>query len=324
MRIAVLDDYQDAFGQLRCGERLAGHAVTVFSEPVTDLAAIAQQLQGFEVLLMTQQRSTLRRPLIEQLPALKLVSLTGRNASHVDVEACTERGIAVCVASGVGNPSAPAELAWGLVLASLRHIPEEVHRLKSGRWSATVGVGLAGKTLGVYAYGRIGSLVARYGTAFGMRVVCWGREGSLARARAAGYEVAGSRQAFFAEADVVSLHLPMRPETRGIVTAADLALMKPTALLVNVSRAGLIEKGALARALEAGRPGRAAVDVYEREPVLDASDPLVRMDNVVCTPHLGYVEWSTYEAYYGGAVDNIVAFAAGRPTDVINPQALPA
>jgi D-3-phosphoglycerate dehydrogenase len=222
----------------------------------------------------------------------------------------------------VGDPHGPAELAGGLVLSSLRHIPEEVQRLKSGGWQTTVGVGLAGKTLGIYAYGRIGSIVARVGQAFGMRVVCWGREGSTARARAAGYEVAPSREVFFREADVLSLHLPMKPETRGIVTASDLQRMKATALLVNVSRAGLIEKGALVSALQAGKPGRAAVDVYDEEPILGAADPLVRMPNVLCTPHLGYVVWSTYEEYYGGAVDNVVAFAAGRPVHVINPEAL--
>lgn len=322
MKIAVLDDYQDAFRGLTCYPRLAGHEVVVYNDTVKDPAALAARLSEADAVVLTQQRSFFTKAVIEALPRLKLVSLTGRNASHLDVTACTDRGIAIAVARGVGNPSAPAELAWALILSALRHIPEEVRRLKDGRWQGTVGTGIAGKTLGIYAYGRIGSIVANVGKAFGMRVVCWGREGSTARAREAGFEVAADRESFFATSDVLSLHLPLKADTRGIVTAEDLARMKPTALLVNVSRAPLIAEGVLAAALTQGRPGRAAVDVYESEPVLDASHPLVLMDNVVCTPHLGYVEQSTYEAYYGAAVDNIVAYAAGAPTNVINPEVL--
>ncbi|HYH42061.1 MAG TPA: D-2-hydroxyacid dehydrogenase family protein [Burkholderiales bacterium] len=322
MKIAVLDDYQDALRGLACYARLAGHEVRVYRDTLKEPAALAARIGDADAVVLTQQRSAFPRALIEALPQLKLVSLTGRNARHVDVEACTHRGIAVSVARGVGNPSAPAELAWALILSSLRNIPAEVQRLKEGRWQGSVGVGLKGKTLGIYAYGRIGSMVARVGEAFGMRVVCWGREGSTQRAREAGFEVAADRRTFFESADVVSLHLPMKPETRGIVTAEDLAHMKSTALLVNVSRARLIAEGVLAAALKQGRPGRAAVDVYEDEPVLDANHPLVVMDNVTCTPHLGYVEQSTYEAYYGAAVDNIVAYAAGAPTNVINPEVL--
>jgi len=322
MHIAVLDDYQDAFRGLACHARLAGHEVVVYRDTVKEPAALAARLIEADAVVLTQQRSFFPKAVIDALPRLKLVSLTGRNARHVDVDACTDRGIAVAIARGVGNPSAPAELAWGLILSALRHIPEEVQRLKDGRWQGTVGTGIAGKTLGLYAYGRIGSIVANVGKAFGMRVVCWGREGSTARAREAGFEVAADRRALFESADVLSLHLPLKPETRGIVTAEDLARMKPTALLVNVSRAPLIAEGVLAAALTQGRPGRAAVDVYESEPVLDASHPLVLMENVVCTPHLGYVEESTYEAYYGAAVDNIVAYASGAPANVINPEAL--
>jgi D-3-phosphoglycerate dehydrogenase len=321
MRIAVLDDYADAFRQLACYERLSGHEVVVYHDTEKDPARLADRLANAEAIVLTQQRSLFPRTLVERLPKLKLVSLTGRNASHVDVEACTQHGVAVA-ARGGGDPRGPAELAWGLILASLRHIPEEVARLKSGRWQHTVGRGLSGRTLGIYAYGRIGSIVAEVGRAFGMRVVCWGRGGSTARARGAGFEVAASRAIFFTEADVVSLHLPMNASTRGIVTAQDLALMKSTALLVNVSRARLIEEGALAEALRAGRPGQAAVDVYEDEPVLDASHPLVRMPNTVCTPHLGYVIWSTLEAYYSAAVENVLAYASGAPANIINPEAV--
>jgi D-3-phosphoglycerate dehydrogenase len=321
MKIAVLDDYADAFRQLACSERLRGHDVVVYHDTEKDPAKLAARLADAQAVVLTQQRSAFPRAVVERAPNLRLVSLTGRNASHVDVEACTQHGIAIA-ARGGGDPHGPAELAWGLILSSLRSLPEEIARLKSGRWQHTVGRGVSGRTLGIYAYGRIGSIVAEVGRAFGMRVVCWGREGSTGRARAAGFEIAPDRETFFASADVLSLHLPMNASTRGIVTAQDLALMKATALLVNVSRARLIAEGALVAALRAGRPGFAAVDVYEDEPVLDASHPLVGMPNVVCTPHLGYVVWSTLEAYYAAAVDNIVAYAAGAPANVINPEAL--
>ncbi|MGZ9079722.1 MAG: D-2-hydroxyacid dehydrogenase family protein [Burkholderiales bacterium] len=322
MQVAVLDDYARAFRKLGCYAKLSGHTVTVYDDTEKDCARLAGRLANAEAVILTQQRTRLTRATIEKLPGLKLLSLTGRNASHLDVEACTECGIAVALARGVGNPSAPAELAWGLILSALRHIPDEVERLKRGQWQASLGTGVAGRTLGIYAYGRIGSTVARVGKAFGMRAVCWGRENSTARAREAGFEVAGSRRELFESADVLSLHLPMKKETRGIVTADDLAQMQPTALIVNVSRAGLIEEGALVEALRRGRPGFAAVDVYEEEPVLDARHPLLSMPNVLCTPHLGFVEWSTLEAYYGAAVDNLVAYASGQPANIMNPEAL--
>lgn len=321
MKIAIIDDYQDAFRKLECAKKLAGHELIAYTDTEKDPAKLAQRLQDAEVLVLTQQRSAMPRAVIEKLPKLKLISQTGRNAYHIDIAACTERGIVVS-AGGAGNPNPTAELAWGLILAALRRIPQEVQRLKNGQWQNSVGTGLAGKTLGIYAYGRIGSLVAQVGKAFGMRVVCWGREGSTAQARAAGYEVAASREAFFAESDVISLHLPLNDGTRGIVTAADLGRMKTTALIVNTSRAPIIAKDALVAALKAGRPGRAAIDVYEEEPVLNASHPLIGMDNVVCTPHLGYVEESTYDAYYGAAVEQILAFVAGKPINVANPEVL--
>src|SRR5262245_21281268 len=321
MKIAVIDDYQDAFRKLDCHARLKGHDVTVFHDTEKDPAKLAERIKDAEALLLTQQRSPFTRALAERLPRLKLISQTGRNTGHVDVAACTEKGIAVA-AAGVGNPNPTAELTWGIILAALRSIPQEVQRMKEGRWQGSVGTGLSGRTLGVYAYGKIGSIVARVGKAFAMRVVCWGREGSTARAREAGFEVAASREAFFAGADVLSIHLPLNPETRGIVKAADLARMKPTALIVNTSRAPIIEAGALVTALKSGRPGRAAVDVYEEEPVLGASHPLIGMANVTCTPHLGYVEERTYELYFGQAIDNVVAFASGKPENIINPDAL--
>ncbi len=317
MKIAIIDDYQDAFRRLDCSKKLAGHELVAFTDTEKDPAKLAARLQDAEILVLTQQRSKLPRAVIEKLPKLKLVSQTGRNVNHIDIAACTEKGIVVS-AGGGGNPSPTAELAWALILAALRRIPQEVRRLQDGKWQGSVGSGLAGKTLGIYAYGRIGSLVAQVGRAFGMRVLCWGRDGSTARARAAGYAVAASREAFFAESDVISLHLPLNDGTRGIVTAEDLARMKTTALIVNTSRAPIIARDALVAALKAGRPGRAAIDVYEDEPVLNANHPLIGMDNVVCTPHLGYVEEATYEAYYGVAVEQILAFIAGKPINVTN------
>ncbi len=321
MKIAIIDDYQDAFRRLDCAKKLAGHELVAFTDTEKDPAKLAARLQDADAVVLTQQRSKMPRAVIEKLPKLKLISQTGRNAYHIDLAACTEKGVVVS-AGGAGNPNPTAELAWGLILAATRRIPQEAQRMKNGQWQGSVGSGLSGRTLGIYAYGRIGSLVAQVGKAFGMRVWCWGRDGSTAKAKAAGYEVAPSREAFFAESDVISLHLPLNDGTRGIVTAEDLGRMKTTALIVNTSRAPIIAKDALVSALKAGRPGRAAIDVYEDEPVLNAANPLIGMDNVVCTPHLGYVEERTYEAYYGAAVEQILAYIAGRPVNVANPEVL--
>jgi len=321
MKIAVIDDYQNAFPTLKCYSKLKDHEVVIYTDTEKEPARLAERLKDAEAVVLTQQRSRFPRAAIERLPKLKLISQTGRATAHIDVAACTERGIVVS-AGGAGNPHATAELTWALILAALRHIPYEVRRLREGHWQSTLGIAVQHKTLGIYALGRIGSIVARVGQTFGARVLCWGREGSTARAREAGYEVAKSREAFFAGADILSLHLPLNKETQGIVTAADLALMKPSALLANTSRAGLIAQGALVNALKAGRPGMAAVDVYEDEPVLGAAHPLLKMDNVICTPHLGYVEKDTFEDYYGVVVDQIVAYAVGNPINVVNPEAL--
>jgi D-3-phosphoglycerate dehydrogenase len=321
MKIAVIDDYQNAFKTLKCYPKLAGHEVVIYTEPETNVEKIAERLKDADAVILTQQRTAFPRALIEKLPKLKLIGQTGRAASHVDLEACTDRGVVVS-AGGSGNSNATAELTWGLILSALRNLPFEVKRLKEGRWQSTLGIGVNGKTLGIYAYGKIGSIVAGVGRAFGARVVCWGREGSTGRAKAAGFDVAKSREEFFAECDIISLHLPLNKETRGIVTRDDLGRMKPTGLLVNPSRSGLIAKGALEDALKAGRPGRAAVDVYDQEPVLGADHPLLKMDNVTCTPHLGYVTRESYEEYYATVVDDIVAFAAGKPNHVLNPDVL--
>jgi D-3-phosphoglycerate dehydrogenase len=321
MKVAVLDDYQDAFRSLKCAARLKGHEVTAYRDTVKDPGRLAERLNGHDAAILLQQRTPIPRAVVEKLTRLKMFSQTGRNASHIDLAACTEKGIVVC-GTGAGAVNHTAELTWGLIFSSLRHIPEEVQRLKAGKWQTTVGTTVAGKTLGVYAYGRIGSIVARAGRAFEMKVVCWGREGSTGRARADGFEIAASREAFFETADIVSLHIPLNKETRGIVTHADLARMKPTALIVNTSRGPIIEKGALEKALKEGRPGSAAVDVYDDEPVLGGDHPLLKMDNAVCTPHLGYVDRDTYEKYYGGAVDAILAFAEGKPANLLNPEVL--
>ena len=321
MKIAVIDDYQSAFKILKCFPKLSSHDVQIYIDPETDLDKIADRLKDADAVVLTQQRTYFPRALVEKLPKLKLIAQTGRAATHIDLAACTDQGIVVS-AGGSGNSNATAELTWGLILSALRNLPFEVRRLQEGHWQSTLGIGINGKTLGIYAFGKIGSIVAAVGKAFGARIVCWGREGSTGRARAAGFEVAKSREDFFADADIVSLHLPLNKDTRGIVSRGDLARMKPSALLVNASRSGLIEKGALEEALRAGQPGKAAVDVYDQEPVLGANYALVKMPNVTCTPHLGYVTRESYEEYYAVVVDDILAFAAGKPSHILNPEAL--
>ena len=316
MKIAVIDDYQDAFRKVEAFPKLKGHEVIVYTDTEKDPAKLAERLKDADAVVLTQQRSRFPRAVVERLPKLKLISQTGRNANHIDVAACAERGVVVS-AGGGGSPNPTAELTWGLILAHLRHIPEEVQRLKDGKWQATLGIGLKDKTLGVYAYGRIGSIVANVGRAFGMKVICLGREGSTTRARDAGFETTTDRKAFFENADIVSIHLPLNKDTRGIVTAEDLGRMKPTALFVNTSRAPIVAEGALVAALKNGRPGHAAVDVYEDEPVLDRAHPLIGMPNVTCTPHLGYVEERGYEGIYGTAIEQVVAFAEGKPINVV-------
>ena len=321
MKITVIDDYQDAFRRMSAFPKLAGHEIEIFNDTLKEPARLAERLQDADCVVLTQQRSWFRRPLIEALPNLRLVSQTGRVTAHIDLKACTERGVMVC-AGGKGRPHSTAELTWALILAALRHVPEEVYGLRQGGWQSSLGVDIFGKTLGIYALGGIGAIVANIGQAFGARILCWGRGASLERARLAGYEVAASREAFFAESDIVSLHLPMVRETRGIVTRADLARMKPSALLVNTSRAKLVEDGALVESLKAGRPGFAAVDVYEDEPIFNADHPLLKLDNALCTPHLGFVTDETYEIHYGLAVEQILAYSAGKPIHVVNTEVL--
>jgi D-3-phosphoglycerate dehydrogenase len=317
LRIVVLDDYQHAFATLSCAPRLAGHDVRLLHEHISDASRLAEELQDAEAVIATQQRTPFPAVLIERLPALRLISQTGRNTSHIDLPACTFHGVLVC-AGGAGDPGVIAEFTWGLILSALRHIPAEVQNLRRGRWQTTLGERVAGKTLGIYAYGRIGSRVAKIGAAMGARVVCWGREGSTAAARADGVPVAESRDAFFTGADILSLHIALNAATRGIVTASDLGRMKPDALLVNTSRAQVIAPWALADALRRGRPGRAALDVFGEEPASPDSEPLLTLTNVLATPHLGYVERGTYETIFAAAVDQVLAFAAGTPINAVN------
>jgi len=331
MNIIILDDYQDAVRKLKCAARLEHLNAKVFTNTVKGIGQLSVRLRDAEVLVLIRERTHFPRQLLEKLPKLKLLSQTGRAGPHIDVETCTRLGIAV--AEGVGSPFAPAELTWALIMASMRRLPQYIGNLKHGAWQqsglkaasmpANFGIGmlLKGKTLGVWGFGRIGQLVAGYGRAFGMNVIVWGSEESRQRAATDGYTAAESREAFFETSDVLTLHLRLVDTTRGMVKLDDLSRMKPTSLLVNTSRAELIEEGALVSALNRGHPGMAAVDVFETEPILQGH-PLLRLENAVCTPHIGYVEQDSYEQYFGAAFDNVVNFVNGNPTGIVNPAAL--
>jgi D-3-phosphoglycerate dehydrogenase len=322
VKVSILDDYHDTLRTLGCFTKLDGHDVEIWNDHVQEVDALAGRLRDTEALVLFRERTKIEAALLERLPKLRLISQRSVYP-HIDVTACTRLGIVVSSDLHPGTPSyAAAELTWGLVLSAMRQIPQQMAALKAGKWQIGVGSTVRGKTLGIYGYGRIGSVVAGYGKAFGMKVLVWAREHSLARARADGHSTASSKADFFAGCDVLSLHMRLVEGTKGIVTASDLARMKPTALLVNSSRAGLIEANALVNALRAGRPGMAAVDVYESEPVLDPKHPLLAMENVVCTPHIGYVSRDEYEIQFADIFDQIVAFARGAPINVVNPDVL--
>lgn len=321
MNIAILDDYADVVRRLACYSKLAGHQVTIWNDHTKDVDVLAGRLQDTEALILLRERTPIPGALIDRLPRLRLITINGP-APHVDVAACTRSGVLLSCNLHARPSYATAELTWGLVLAAVRHIPQEAARLKNGGWQRTVGTGLHGHTLGVFGYGRIGRQVAAYGRAFGMRVLVWAREAARERAGAEGHETAESKAALFEAADVLTVHLRLVPETQGIVTAQDFARMKATALFVNTSRAGLVEEAALIEALRAGRPGRAAMDVYEEEPVANGRQPLLAMNNVLCTPHLGYVERDQLEQYYSDQFDQVLAYARGNPVNVVNPGAL--
>ena len=322
MRVAILDDYHDTLRTLDAFRTLAGHDVAIYNDHVQDVDRLAVRLADTEALVLIRERTQIRAPLLERLPKLRLISQRSVYP-HIDIDACTRLGIIVSSSQHAGTPSyAAAELTWALVLAAMRAIPQQMNALKAGRWQIGVGHTVRDKTLGIYGYGRIGAVVAGYGSAFGCNVVVWAREASRERARADEYDIADSKEAFFEQADIVTLHMRLVDATRGIVTASDLARMKPTSLLVNTSRAGLIVPGALVDALRNGRPGMAAVDVYEQEPLTDTGDPLINLDNVVCTPHIGYVTRDEYEVQFAEIFDQIVAYANGAPINVVNPAVL--
>ena len=331
MNIVILDDYQDVVRKLDCAAKLELYPAKVYTNTVKGIGQLSVRLKDADVIVLIRERTGLNRALIEKLPRLKMIAQTGRVGSHIDLAACTERGVAV--AEGVGSPIAPAELTWALIMAATRRLPQYISNLKHGAWQqsglksssmpANFGLGtvLKGKTLGIWGYGKIGQLVAGYGKAFGMHVQIWGSDESRVRAVKDGHVAATSREAFFQSSDVLSLHLRLNEATTGIVTSDDLGLMKPTALLVNTSRAELVETNALIGALNRGRPGMAAVDVFESEPILQGS-ALLRLENCICTPHIGYVEKDSYELYFGAAFDNVINFIKGTPTNIVNPGAL--
>jgi D-3-phosphoglycerate dehydrogenase len=322
MKISILDDYFDTLRTLPCFRKLNGYDVKIWNDHVQDVDALAERLKDTEVLVLFRERTQIRKPLLDRLPKLRLISQRSVYP-HIDVDACTRLGVILSSSQHPGTPSyATAEMTWGLLLAAMRQIPQQMAALKSGKWQSGVGTTLRGKTLGIYGYGRIGSVVAGFARAFGMNVLVWARPATLEAARVDGYTTAPSKEAFFTECDAISLHMRLVPATRHIVTAADLAHMKPTALLVNTSRAPLIEPGALVNALRSGRPGMAAIDVFEEEPLLDPQHPLLNMANVVCTPHIGYVTRDEYELQFVDIFDQITAYAAGAPINVINPDAL--
>ena len=331
MNIVILDDYQDAVRKLQCTTRLDGFNIKVFTNTVKGVGQLAVRLRDAEVLVLIRERTPITRQLIEKLPKLRLIAQVGRAGPHVDVQACTDHGVAI--AEGMGSPIAPAELTWALIMAAMRRLPQYISNLKHGAWQQSglkaasmppnfaIGTTLRGRTLGIWGYGRIGQIVAGYGKAFGMQVIVWGSDTSQLKAQQDGYIAAPSKEDFFSTCDVLSLHLRLNEHTQHIVRSQDLACMKPTALLVNTARAELIEPDALTRALQQGRPGLAAVDVFESEPILQGQS-LLRMENCICTPHIGYVEQDSYELYFGCAFDNVLNFIHGQPSNILNPEAL--
>ncbi len=331
MNIIILDDYQDAVRKLKCASKLEALNAKVFTNTVKGIGQLSVRLRDADVLVLIRERTHFPRQLLEKLPKLKLISQTGKVGSHIDLAACTKQGIAV--AEGVGSPVAPAELTWALIMASMRRLPQYIGNLKHGAWQQSglkaasmppnfgIGQVLAGRLLGIWGYGRIGQIVAAYGRAFGMRVCVWGSEAARAKALADGFVAAQSCHSLFEECDVLSVHLRLSERTQGIITLEDLSRMKPTALFVNTSRAELVKEHALVSALNRGRPGMAAIDVFEAEPILQGH-PLLRLENAVCTPHIGYVEQDSYEMYFSAAFDNVVNFVANNPTHIVNPEAL--
>jgi D-3-phosphoglycerate dehydrogenase len=321
MIIAIPDDYQQLVATLDCYAQLAGHDVRVFQGPARADDELARQLNDAEAIVLIRERTSITRELIGRLPRLRHIAQTGRSTQHIDVAACTARGITVSAGTHASAHTI-AEYTWALILASRRHIVGQVQTMRRGEWLSRLGLGLHGKTLGVHGFGKIGSLVAQIGKGFGMRVITWGGDESRRRALAAGCEFAASKNALYAQSDVLSLNLRLSDRTRHSITAEDLDAMQSSSLLVNTARADIIVPGALVAALKRGRPGYAAVDVYENEPVLRGEHPLLKMDNVLCTPHSAWIEQEMFESYFGEAFANLVKFAQGTPTNLVNPTAV--
>lgn len=331
MNIVILDDYQDVVRKLQCAAKLDAYQAKVYTNTVKGIGQLSVRLKDADIIILNRDRTHITRALVEKLPKLKLISQTGNASLHVDVQACTERGIAV--SESTGSPFAPAELTWALIMAATRRLPHYITNLKHGVWQQSglrlgsmppnfsIGSLLLGKTLGIWGYGKIGQLVASYGKAFGMRVLIWGSENSRNKAVADGYQSAGSREEFFSQSDVLTLHLKLTENTKHIISANDLAQMKNTSLFINTARAELLEPDALITSLNRGRPGMAAIDVFESEPILQGH-ALLRLENCICTPHIGYVEQNSYEMYFGGAFENVINFIKGTPTNIINPGSL--
>lgn len=320
MKIAILDDYQDVVRNLSCFNLLQQQQVVIFNETEKDAHLLAKKIKDVEALVLIRERTAVTDDLLSRLPQLKLISQTGKISNHLDLNACTKHKVAV--AEGVGSPIAPAELTWGLLMNVLRQIPQAIEGMKKGKWQVNIGESVNGKIIGIWGYGKIGKIIAGYAKVFGAKILVWGSEQSRLNAVNDGFEAAETKAAFFETADVITLHLRLNKETTGIVKQEDLNLMKKSSVLINTSRAELMEKGSLIKALKAGRPGFAGIDVYESEPIYDTAFELLNMSNVVCTPHLGYVDKNSYELYFDKAFENIINYVNGKPTNIANPEVL--
>ncbi len=320
MKITILDDYQKCVKDLTCFELLRGQDVEILHHTIKDLTELARQLYDTSILVLTRERTEIHESLLSLLPNLRLISQTGKISNHLSLADCTKYGVAV--AEGVGSPIAPAELTWALLLNTIRRIPQAIEGMKNGHWQVNIGSTVHGKTIGIWGYGKIGQRIAQYAHVFGARVLVWGSEESRQKAVRDGFERAESREAFFKTADIITLHLRLAESTYGIVKSEDLMSMKPDAVFINTARAELVEEGKLLQCLKAGRPGYVGVDVYPDEPIYNPDYELLHMPNVVCTPHVGYVERNGYELYFGKAFENVIRYINGEPTNIANPEVL--
>ncbi|UUC45624.1 D-2-hydroxyacid dehydrogenase family protein [Flavobacterium cerinum] len=320
MKIIIPDDYQNTVRQLNCFKLIADQDVTIYNDTVKDIDALAERFADAEILILIRERTEITEALLNRLPKLKLISQTGKISNHLDLNACTRHNVAV--AEGIGSPIAPAELTWTLIMNAVRKLPQAIQAMQNGLWQTNIGSTIHGKTIGIWGYGKIGQKIALYAKAFGANVLVWGSENSRNQALKDGHSAAESKSFFFRNSDIVTLHLRLNESTHEIVKESDLLMMKPNAIIVNTSRAELIQKNALINSLQQGRPGFAAVDVYESEPITDIHYPLLQMPNVICTPHLGYVEQNSYELYFEYAFKNIIAFINHNPINIANPIVL--